>query len=439
MKKNKILRCGLATMLVFTIKANALALDSDDIAYKMAYDATEKALRIRDQKEINEARDAIGYMPNSLYWAKGEFSKQLDSVQQPILEEIVRAIENAKESEAQQDINKARSRIPTDLPFAWRFSYSSAIDTVQDRLMKKVDKAISTAEKTRSNKDIHLANELINSVKSVDNNIAVSKWIEDKEYDFKETFKNQLSYPDGNSSKGGSTRSFDIECKNGKYEVIDDVEGADIVNISGEGSGTITLKGITVDEVNIDMSKGGVKLTDVTANKVYVKNMGKNSFSIVDSKIENMTIDDWDNNISLNVSGSKSEIESMEVNTGCTISAKDNIKSLTLNNSNAVSRVKINGSLKDARILVGDSGGLDLYAPINTLEILDNGSSPRISMYNSCKIDDMFLNPDQEIKLYFQERSVLTNNIKAINNKTGQDKIKELTGGSVTTNLNLKK
>lgn len=437
MKKNKLLICGIATMLAFGIRTNAMAVESNAVLYKNAYDATEAALNIKKQKEINNAREAINLMPNKLYSAKCEFSKQVDSVQQPILQEIVQAIESAKETEAQQDINRARATIPDELPSTWKSSYSSAIDEIQNKVITKVEDSISNAKKTRNRKDINLANELIESVKNTDNDETIQKWIEGKYEEFMTTFKNQLSHKDDKPSKEVTVTSYDLECEHGKTKVIDDrndIDGADVVNICGEGNGTIDMKGIAVDEINIDTSEGGVKLSDISANKVHIKNLGKNSLYILNSNIENIIIDDSHNKINLTVSGSKSEIGSIDINTGCTINAQDNIKKLTLNNGYGTSRVQINGNLKNANVLLENSVGIELYASVNTLEILDNGSEPYVAMYNSCKIEEMYFNTNQPIKLYFQDKNVLNKNIKAINGKTGKDKLREVTD-NLTTNL----
>lgn len=137
MKKRKIsilLATSILLSNMYTIKPKADT--SLDNIYAYTYKTVIAAMNSGDQLSINDARIAVRDLPSSLDWAKGEFSKQLDIVQQKILVNIVKSIELAQKYQTQVNVFNARKTIPYNLPDIWRASYSSALDIVQVNIVK---------------------------------------------------------------------------------------------------------------------------------------------------------------------------------------------------------------------------------------------------------------------------------------------------------------
>lgn len=160
---------------------SAFALSELDILYKKAYDSTINALNKKTQDSINEARTNIGKLPTSLKPAIGEFSKQVDTVQHPILVKIVDSILIAQKDGTQANINVARKSIPYNLPTGWRNSYSTAVDTVQQKLITKANDAYNKANNSGAAKDILDAKLLVSELKGAEGNDAVIKFASELE------------------------------------------------------------------------------------------------------------------------------------------------------------------------------------------------------------------------------------------------------------------
>lgn len=155
---------AILIMLTSTLYSNSYATTNTDLLYKNAYDATISALELRTQDSINVAREAISKLPTDMDWAIGEFSKQIDTVQHPILVDIVNAIKNAQYNPNQNNINIAKRTIPDNLPDIWRSSYSSAVDIIQQELQIRLVQAIENAEATKTSASVTAARNLVNDI-----------------------------------------------------------------------------------------------------------------------------------------------------------------------------------------------------------------------------------------------------------------------------------
>jgi hypothetical protein len=147
-----------------------------DQLYLNAYYSTLAAISNKTQKEINEARTAINSLKGTeASWAIGEFSKQVDQLQNSFLVNICNAISKAEANLSQADINAAKIAIDPDLPAEWRNSYSSAVDIIQQRLMKKLADAVDKAVASKLKADIDAASGLITDVKTA-SDPAIASW-----------------------------------------------------------------------------------------------------------------------------------------------------------------------------------------------------------------------------------------------------------------------
>lgn len=185
----KVLGAALAATLTTGIVGTVAGATTVDDLYKAAYDATVNALNKKDQDSINAAREAINNLPAELQGFKGEFSKQVDTVQHPILVTIVDSINNADKSLKQVDINTARKAIPANLPAEWRNSYSTGLDSVQQKLIVKADEAVKKAQKSQAKADVDAARALLSEIATVENNDGVKTWVSTYEKDFMNSVK----------------------------------------------------------------------------------------------------------------------------------------------------------------------------------------------------------------------------------------------------------
>lgn len=154
----------------------AANLTAADQLYINAYDATTNSINKKTQKSINDARAAIIQLQGTdAQWAIGEFSRQVDQVQHPILVKIVDSIKLAEINPNQANINSAKASIDGELPQVWRNSYSSAVDVIQQGTIKKAVEAYNKAIKTQAQTDIDIAFEKINEVITAKDN-TVAGW-----------------------------------------------------------------------------------------------------------------------------------------------------------------------------------------------------------------------------------------------------------------------
>lgn len=169
----KIIIKTIIAALTFTstfVVGNIAKAATADQLYSNAYNATSTAINQKSQTSINNARVTIEVLRNTgASWAIGEFSKQVDQVQQPILVTICNAInliqaEDRKGNYSEKDITTAHNSIPSNLPDVWRSSYSSAVDIVQQHYQKKAIDTWALFHKTGVRADHDAAMELFGDI-----------------------------------------------------------------------------------------------------------------------------------------------------------------------------------------------------------------------------------------------------------------------------------
>ena len=152
------LATSLATGVVASIPMVASAASINDL-YAAAYNATVTALKSGNQADINAARDAINALVGTdASFAVGEFSKQVDTVQQPILVTVYNSIAAAQATPSQANINAARATIDPALPAEFKNAYSEAIDVVEQGLITAANDAVNAAVASKNQTDIDAAN-----------------------------------------------------------------------------------------------------------------------------------------------------------------------------------------------------------------------------------------------------------------------------------------
>lgn len=178
MKKNitKVLGSTLAGIIfasfLSTAQIKAATLSADEL-YRNAYNATVTALNTKTQLSVNNARITIEALRGTgAEWAIGEFSKQVDTVQHPILVTAVNAILVAQGNPTQVNINNARKAIDKDMPSVWRNSYSSAVDAVQQILIKNALDAYAKASQSKLLSDVKIATVKLDELRTaIDSNV----------------------------------------------------------------------------------------------------------------------------------------------------------------------------------------------------------------------------------------------------------------------------
>lgn len=167
MKRNRILLIVTGVIMALSITTNTVKAEtiSVDTLYKNAYNATEQALKTKSQASVNVARTEIKKLPKKLDWAIGEFSKKVDTVQHPILVNIVSSIEFAEIIMSQEYINIAKESIPAELNPAFKNSYSSAVDVIQQKLQTNALNLVKKAEQENTRDSIDKANYAIRDLK----------------------------------------------------------------------------------------------------------------------------------------------------------------------------------------------------------------------------------------------------------------------------------
>ncbi|GAA0789635.1 hypothetical protein GCM10008909_25630 [Hathewaya limosa] len=154
-----------------------LSKKSIEELYKDAYYATTKCLNLRTQESIKEARDMIARIPSNLQWAIGEFSKQVDSIQQPIFEKIIETLEKAKELKSQLSINESRKLIKDVIEDQYKATWSAELDKVQQEKISNLVKSIQRASIKNDSESWKIANEEMKDIDTVEYNDGVKQWI----------------------------------------------------------------------------------------------------------------------------------------------------------------------------------------------------------------------------------------------------------------------
>lgn len=185
MKKSiikSILSVSITLSLTIGTSLTAFGATADQL-YSNAYAATSSAISQKTQTAINNARTAIDALKGTgAAFAIGEFSKQVDQVQQPILVTICNAINVIQEEDKtgnfdEKDITIAHNAIPSNLPDVWRSSYSSAVDLVQQHYQQKALDAWALFKKVSTQKNHDAAWKLLSDIATNSwNNEAFMAW-----------------------------------------------------------------------------------------------------------------------------------------------------------------------------------------------------------------------------------------------------------------------
>lgn len=168
----------VSDVTIISSKKDTTEILNADQLYKIAYDKTNYATKTGTQKSINNARTAVRALKGTgAQWAIGQFSGDLDKVQQKILVKIINAINKAEKTLKQADINAAKASIDPDLPTIWKNSYSSAVDKIQNKLINKFIDQYNKALSTKSPADMDAANALAEELKTSTSK-ALVQWVD---------------------------------------------------------------------------------------------------------------------------------------------------------------------------------------------------------------------------------------------------------------------
>lgn len=228
MKKNKILAAVISVVMVLsitTITVNAETINIDEL-YKNAYNATEQALKLKNQDSVNLARKEIKKLPVNLNWAIGEFSKKLDTIQHPILVNIITSIKIAEKTMSQESINIAKASIPAELTPVFKNSYSSAVDVIQQKIQANAVNLLKKAEREKTKYSVDKAFNAINDIKKA-TSPAIVNWTKDLETRVK-------AIKISNGIKEG-TYKVGVDIASGEYIVIS--EGMAYLEVSYDSTG----------------------------------------------------------------------------------------------------------------------------------------------------------------------------------------------------------
>lgn len=191
MKKAKqTLTAALAATLATGVVGSVASATPLDDSFAAGFKAMQKAQTEKTQTAINEARVAINAMPKELDWAKGEFSKQVDMVQQPIYTEIISLIEKGQKEAKQETVNAGR-KLLVGVEEAYAKTWSSNFDTIQQTIVKNATDAVAAAAKSQKAEDIEKAEALIAELKTADN-ADVKKAVEGLEKDLAEKLNGRV-------------------------------------------------------------------------------------------------------------------------------------------------------------------------------------------------------------------------------------------------------
>ncbi len=189
-KTKQTLVAGLAATLGAGMIAPAVqAAPADANAlYKTAFDAVVAAQSAGTQETINVARKAITSLQGtSAAFAVGEFSKQVDAVQQKLFERFMGILfdKNQKpvDSITQAQINEAKELVIAFDTYEgnkpYTASWSSAVDKYQQANIDAAKKAVEAAQKSGKKADIEAAQKLVDELVKVTNNDTVKKYAQE--------------------------------------------------------------------------------------------------------------------------------------------------------------------------------------------------------------------------------------------------------------------
>ncbi len=235
MKKNvKVLSGALAASLTMGAMPVFAADMSADELYKAAFEAVLAAQEARTQESINAARTAIKALAGTdAEFAVGEFSKQVDGVQQELFEGFLAALDKAQESNKQADINAARTyvemfRTCPDTSVYVEGGWSQEVDLVQQKLIDKAEAAVRKAQETRLQADVDAAKALLEEL-ATSTNKDVTAWVTAIETELEAVKVKELTVKQVSLiTKQSVTVTFDA--------LKEAIEGVNVVVRDGEGN-----------------------------------------------------------------------------------------------------------------------------------------------------------------------------------------------------------
>ncbi len=187
-KTKKVINGTLTTAMLTTIAVPALAdsVDSNKL-YEAAYYAVKETQIYGTQESINVARKAILALKGTdASFAIGEFSKQVDGVQQKLFVEFMSILfdgNNKPVKEVNQSkINRARELV---LSFAtydgngpYIASWSTAVDKYQQDNINTATRAVEKAEFTSTEENVQIARDLVDQLLTVKNDSKIKAYAE---------------------------------------------------------------------------------------------------------------------------------------------------------------------------------------------------------------------------------------------------------------------
>lgn len=147
------------------------------LIYNEAVNATYGAVASEMQDSINYARKLISSLSDAYSEKKIDMSVQLDNVQQILINKTIEAMNDAKFSGTQSDIDKARASV-VSLPLEFHVHFLPTLDELQMEFKNKAMESVITAEKSGKKQDYNKAFELYLDLTKVKYNNEVKAWAE---------------------------------------------------------------------------------------------------------------------------------------------------------------------------------------------------------------------------------------------------------------------
>jgi len=181
----KIVGMILGILLMSNVSISAYGSTSNiDKLYSTAFKAVEICKKSYTQQSVNNARSAINDLQNTeAFWAIGEFSKQVDVVQNHLFSTFMNYFFSydyrkiPKDYVPQNDINKARALVldfdsyPGNKPYI--ASWSSTVDKYQQKIIDETLGLITIAENTGNVECVAAAKCGVNKLMTAKNNLSV--------------------------------------------------------------------------------------------------------------------------------------------------------------------------------------------------------------------------------------------------------------------------
>ncbi len=178
MRKQLLYTAAITTTICMSPLA-IKAIGSEDMLYKTAFESVIFAKNNGTQESVNVARKAIVELNNTkAKWAIGEFSKQVDEVQQKLFKEFMGILfdsdNNSVATLTQQEINRARTLVSSFSTYdgnnQYISSWSSAVDRYQQKNIDDTVKAIELLKLEYNKEAKERVIKLLEELLSVENN-----------------------------------------------------------------------------------------------------------------------------------------------------------------------------------------------------------------------------------------------------------------------------